>query len=500
MISCKSLASLAVCTEIINELGSLLFNYELELDSRKINSNSIFCAYPGSNNDGRNYIENAIHNGVKAILYEFMPQIKISTIPNIAVQNLMLYVGLLAAHKYNNPSTQFYTIGVTGTNGKTSVTHWLNQIYSKLGQKIAIIGTTGSGIYSHINLLAKDNYARTTPDPVTLQKLLANFVKDKIDMLAMEVSSHSLHQGRVNGIAFKSAIFTNLTQDHLDYHKTMEAYYQSKRDLFYWHGLEQAIINVDDEYGNRLYEELKRDIAVYQYSLKILTYGIKNGDLRANNLSICMSGMSFVIEYKNQSLPVKVKIIGQFNVYNILSMVACLLASGYQLAQIVPLLSELNPVSGRMDTIMEEKSPLIVIDYAHTPDALLNTLNTLKNIEHRGKLYCVFGCGGNRDMLKRPIMGKIATEIADHTFITSDNPRDEDPVKIIEDIVATVSNNNYTIIVDRALAITQAIKQALPDDIVLIAGKGHETYQEIKGIKYNFSDFEMAKSILKSWK
>lgn len=386
MISRNSLANFTTCTQIIDDLGNFLSQYDLELDSRRVNSNSIFCAYPGSANDGRNYIESVIANGAKAILYE--PGINLKTsIKHIAVENLIYYVGLFAAAKYNNPSKKFNTIGVTGTNGKTSVTHWLNQIYTMLKIKSAIIGTTGAGIYPDII-----DYASTTPDPITLQKLLADFAKQKVDVLAMEVSSHSLHQGRVNGVAFKTAVFTNLSQDHLDYHKTMESYYQAKRDLFYWHDLEHAVINVDDEYGQRLVNELSSPAAGISppttsmsspttigdppkchpraggdLPLSILTYGIDSGDLRATNLSITLSGMSFKLSYNPdprdkpendrgsvisaqavipantrvweagiQEYEVTVKVIGRFNVYNILAAVGTLVNNGHKLSQIIP--------------------------------------------------------------------------------------------------------------------------------------------------------------------
>ncbi|MCC2626245.1 MAG: UDP-N-acetylmuramoyl-L-alanyl-D-glutamate--2,6-diaminopimelate ligase [Burkholderiales bacterium] len=491
MISRNSLASFTTFTRILDDLGDFLSKYNLEIDSRKVGPDSIFCAYPGSANDGRNYVEGALSSGAQAIIYEPGIDFKIP-IKHIAVEYLMQYVGLLAAAKYDNPSKKFNTIGVTGTNGKTSVTHWLNQIYTILESKSAIIGTTGAGVYPDII-----DYASTTPDPITLQKLLADFVKQKVDVLAMEVSSHSLHQGRVNGVAFKTAVFTNLSQDHLDYHKTMEAYYQAKRDLFYWHDLEHAIINVDDEYGQRLINQLRNDIAKYKVPLKIFAYGIDSGDLRAGNLSITLSGMSFKLMYGGEEHQVHVKVIGRFNVYNILAVAGTLITNGFTLSQIVPLLSNLRPVCGRMDTIIQKNRPLIVIDYAHTPDALSNTLNTLRDVEHSGELYCVFGCGGNRDAAKRPLMGDIATKIADFTYITSDNPRYEEPEEIIKQVVAGVSNtSNYEVIIDRKDAIIKAISKAKNNDIILIAGKGHETYQEIKGEKHHFSDFEIAQKAL----
>lgn len=492
MISRNSLANFATYTQIVTDLGYFLSEYDLEIDSRKINANSIFCAYPGLANDGRDFIKNAIANGAKAIIYEAGINLDIP-IKSIPVENLIYYVGQLAAHKYNNPSKKFYTIGVTGTNGKTSVTYWLNQMYTILGNKMAIIGTTGAGIYPNII-----DYASTTPDPITLQKLLAGFVDQKIDILAMEVSSHSLHQGRVNGVAFKTAIFTNLSQDHLDYHKTMEEYYLAKRDLFYWQDLEHAIINIDDEYGQRLVKDIINYLSITNKpTLKILTYGINKGDLCAHDLSITLSGMSFKLGYNNEEHTVHVKVIGRFNVYNILAVVGSLLSQGHKLSTIVPLLGELRPVCGRMDAIIQTGCPLVVVDYAHTPDALLNTLSTLKDVEHSGQLHCVFGCGGNRDTTKRPLMGRLSTQIADFTYITSDNPRYEDPGEIIRQIVSGVANSNYEVIVDRKDAITLAIANAKANDIILIAGKGHETYQDVKGEKHHFSDFEIARDALK---
>lgn len=483
--------SLTILTRIISDLGYFLSIHDLVIDSRKVSNHSIFCAYPGFGNDGRKYIENAISQGAKAILYESGINPRLSIL-NIAVANLKHYIGLLAAYKYDDPSQKFYTIGVTGTNGKTSVTHWLNQLYTLLGNKTAIIGTTGAGIYPLIT-----DYESTTPDPITLQKSLFQFAEQNVDITAMEVSSHALHQGRVNGVAFKTAIFTNLTQDHLDYHKTMEEYYKAKRELFYWRDLEQIIINTDDEYGKRLFDELSVDLKKISPPPAIIAYGINSGALRASDVKITLSGMGFTIGYQGEAYPVQVKLIGRFNVYNILSVVASLLAKGHPLAKIVKLLGKLTPVCGRMDAIIEPGRPLIVIDYAHTPDALQNALHTLKDVEHEGRLYCVFGCGGDRDRTKRPLMGALATSIADFSFITSDNPRTEEPGEIIKEIVLGASSSNYEVIIDRAAAITQAISKASAHDIILIAGKGHEIYQEINGVKHHFSDFEIAKHVLK---
>jgi UDP-N-acetylmuramoyl-L-alanyl-D-glutamate--2,6-diaminopimelate ligase len=529
MFSQKNYVDFTTLAQLISKLGDLLFKYDLVTDSRQVNANSIFCAYPGLTTDGREYIDKAINMGAKAIIYEDdgnNNKIQNDSILHISVKNLMHYVGLLASEKYNNPSKKFMTIGVTGTNGKTSITNWLNQSYANFGKKTAIIGTIGAGIYPKIQ-----DYSYTTPDPITLQHLLDNFAQQKIDLLAMEVSSHALDQGRVNGIAFDTAIFTNLTQDHLDYHCTMEAYYKAKSNLFYWQGLENVIINTDDYYGKCLVNELKT--SKQKLELNVITYGIispfiinqelqsqdenqqllndeassavtnesqqsKCSSLYASDIKITLGGMQFKLHYQNEVIEINVKVIGKFNVYNLLAVSACLLTDGYKLSQIAEVLAKLTPVCGRMDTIRLANKPLVVIDYAHTPDALENTLNTLRDIEHSGKLYCVFGCGGNRDTTKRPKMGEIASSISDYVYITSDNPRNEPPEEIIRQIIVGVDKSNYETIVHRDDAIEKAINSATSDDIILIAGKGHETYQEINGVKNHFSDFEIASSILES--
>jgi UDP-N-acetylmuramoyl-L-alanyl-D-glutamate--2,6-diaminopimelate ligase len=487
MFSLNSSVSLTTLTQLVHMLGNFLpanlHNSNLVIDSRKVNETSVFCAYPGTSLDGRNYIEQAIKQGARYILWENSDDYQFKyDIANCGVKHLINYVGLLAATQFAYPSRKMQAIGVTGTNGKTSITHWLNQAYSHLNKKCAIIGTTGAGVYPKL-----DDFSKTTPDPITLQELLAKFVAAQVDMLAMEVSSHSLVQGRVNGVEFQGAIFTNLTQDHLDYHHTMEAYYLAKRELFYWQSLRYAVINTDDAYGLRLYPELK----VARPELKLITYGFSNADVVAKDVNMTLGGVSFSIEYKQDVVEVQVPVVGRFNVYNLLALVAYLLIDGYKLEIIGQILPQLVPVRGRMDTFIKANCPLIVVDYAHTPDALEKALTTLAEIPHSGKLYCVFGCGGNRDVNKRPLMGSIATKYADYVIITSDNPRDEDPLAIIDQICSGVNKENFMIIENREQAIQYAKTLASANDIILIAGKGHETYQEVKGIKHHFSDHEI---------
>ncbi len=489
MFSLNSKINVATFTRLLDKLGALLLKHNLVIDSRKIMIGDIFAAYPGTAMDGRKFIQTAIDKGAKFILWEETkdhPQC--GNVDNLSAIDLAQYIGLLASYKYNYPTKYYNTIGVTGTNGKTSITHWLNQAYSNLNKKTAIIGTTGAGIYPNTN-----DFKMTTPDPITLQEMLANFMNEKIDLLAMEVSSHALIQGRVNGVKYDVAIWTNLTQDHLDYHGTMENYYQAKRNLFYWESLKQAIVNTDDKYGKRLYDEIKQS----RLDLRCLSYGINSGDLYASNIKVTLNGTSFQLNYGLENIHVNVKLVGNFNVYNLLAVAGTLLLDGYSLAQIVPILEVLNPVPGRMETLILPNKPLVVVDYAHTPDALENVLNTLSQIEHIGKIYCVFGCGGDRDAKKRPIMGKIASEIADVVIVTSDNPRTENPEMIVQEVIGGIEKINYIAITDRKSAIDYALKEANASDIVLIAGKGHETYQEVCGKREHFSDVEVALNYLK---
>ena len=475
-----------IVSDIKSTLGDLLYTHNLCINSRKLRAGDIFCAYPGTIADGRDFIPQAINDGASFILYEEGYDLSIA-IASLAVKNLAQYVGILASEALHSPSTKLYTIGVTGTNGKTSISHWLNQAYSLLNNKTAIIGTTGCGIYPNLN-----DYATTTPDPLLLQHLFNEFVTNKVDIVAMEVSSHALAQGRVNGVAFKQAIFTNLTQDHLDYHVTMEAYYQAKKRLFDWDNLEYAIINTDDEYGQRLYNELP------QRQMKF-SYGICNpADLTAQNISLGLWGARFELHYNNECALVESKVIGEFNISNVLAVAASLLLRGIKFTEIAKIIANLNPVVGRMETISIENGPLVVVDFAHTPDALQNALQALQNIENRGKLYCVFGCGGNRDKTKRKLMGNIAQRLADIAVVTSDNPRFEEPDLIVADIVEDITQyDNVKRIVDRKDAILQTIANAQSGDIILIAGKGHENYQEINGVKHHFSDQEIVQEFIK---
>lgn len=461
-------------------------NYKLTIDSRECNDNSIFCAYKGLVSDGRSYINNAINNGTKVILWDTIGEFTFNyPVDNLGVPNLAQYIGLLASIQFKNNNITIPIVGVTGTNGKTSITYWINQVYQSIirNSKTGIIGTTGYGIYPTIK-----NIDHTTPDPITLQKIINEFIYDNVNLIAMEVSSHSLVQGRVNGINFKVAIFTNLTQDHLDYHLTMENYYNAKKELFFWKDLLFAIINVDDSYGERLYNDCKNRV-------KVLTYGIESGEIRASDIKIDIEGTSFKINYKNDSIFLQVKLYGKFNIYNILAVFATFIALDFEIFLIKKAVENIKAVIGRLQPVhVKDKKniPLVFIDYAHTPDALENVLITLKEIDNNGKIICIFGCGGDRDHKKRPIMGNIAVTYSDFVIITTDNPRNEEPEQIISEITKDIVKTNYEVIINRNEAIYKGISLANNKDIILIAGKGHEQYQEIRGKKIPFSDYEIA--------
>ena len=457
-------------------------------DSRNVQAGSLFLAYVGEKADGRQYIGDAIKNGASAVLWEAenFDWHADWDIENIAIKQLRQQAGNIASQFYKNPSSKMWMIGVTGTNGKTSITQWLSQCFNYLNRKTAVIGTLGNGLPE--NMVQTNN---TTPDPILLQGMLADYASQKTEVVAMEVSSHGLHQGRVNGVHFDVAVLSNLTRDHLDYHGTFDEYAVAKRRLFDVNDLHFAVLNADDDFGLDIAEELADTGTV------VVTYGIARGEIRASDIRFENTYFTFYAITSQGNAAVKVNLIGRFNVYNVLAVLATLLVSKVSLQDAVAAITQIKAAPGRMQTMGGGKLPLVVIDYAHTPDALEKVLTTLK-AQARSKLICVFGCGGNRDVGKRPLMGKVASELADAVVVTSDNPREENPDDIIQDIVRSMLGN-FAIEEDRAKAISIAILAAKAGDIVLIAGKGHENYQEINGFKLPFSDVEQAELILKKY-
>lgn len=459
-------------------------------DSRLVKSGDLFFAFPGQVFDGRDYIIDAIKQGASAIFWEPGAPFywdKNWHCPNVPVEQLAQHAGVIMADILDYPGCTIPITGVTGTNGKTSITHWLAQAYQVLNKKVAIIGTIGNGF---LNQLFSSTH--TTPDALINQALLAQYCQQGAEAVVMEVSSHGLDQGRVNGVPFKTAIFTNLTRDHLDYHGTMSAYGAAKRLLFYWEGLQNAIINLDDPFGAKLAQELKNQ------PINLLTYGFNQGDIQATSLNVSRGSLLMNVKTPWGSILLNnAQLIGRFNAVNLLACLGALCIDSIPLKDAADALAKIEPVCGRMQRLEKPKKPLVIIDYAHTPDALEKTLMALADIcSKKSKLYCVFGCGGDRDKGKRPLMGAVAAKIADVVVVTSDNPRTEDPFAIMQDILAGMSHQLVHVEADRLQAIFWAIQQATAKDIILITGKGHEQYQDIGGKKIPFSDYQIAQEAL----
>lgn len=458
---------------------------DITADSRKVGPGSLFLAYPGEKRDGRAYIAQAIAQGAAAVLWEQQDYRWDSRwqLPNLAVKGLREHVGILADAFYGQPSKTLWMIGVTGTNGKTSCSQWLAQALGTLGRKTAVIGTLGNGFPGALSAAIN-----TTPDPILLHGMLADYLKQGAEATVMEVSSHGLDQGRVNGVHFDVAVFTNLSRDHLDYHGDMAAYGGAKRKLFDWRGLSHSVINTDDAFGG----EMARQLA--SQGKQVLTYGLDSGDLRGSALEYTGRGMMMQVRSPYGEGTVEAEVVGRFNAYNLLAVLGTLLVSGIPLDSALDSLRCIRSAPGRMQQIGGGDSPLVVVDYAHTPDALEKVLQALR-AQTQGKLICVFGCGGDRDAGKRPLMGQVADKLADAVLVTSDNPRSEDPRAIIDAITGAMSGD-YHVEPDRAVAISRAIEAAEAGDIVLLAGKGHEDYQEIAGVRYPFNDLSVAERAL----
>lgn len=458
-------------------------------DSRQVKTGDLFLAYPGDSADGRDYIADAIKQGAQSILWEpkgFTWEDAWNEVENTPVLNLKQQVGEIAGQFYGNPSDDLWMVGVTGTNGKTSVTQWLAQCYNHINTKAAVIGTLGNGLPD-----ALESTVNTTPDALLLQKMLAEYLAHDVETVAMEVSSHGIDQGRVNGVVFDVAVLTNLSRDHLDYHGSLEKYAGVKKRLFFKESLEHVVLNADDALG----QELK--IALQDQDVDVLNYGIDHGDVRASKISFEGGQIRFFVTSPYGQSDVSANLLGRFNVYNVLAVLSTLLVSHVSLADAVEAIAHIQPLSGRMQKFGGNRLPLVVVDYAHTPDSLKNALRSLRG-EVKRKLICVFGCGGNRDQGKRAMMGKVASKLADAVVVTSDNPRDEPSEEIIQQVLAGV-DGEYAVEEDRAKAIAIAIANANKNDVVLVAGKGHENYQEIAGERHYFSDAEQVEKALKHY-
>lgn len=458
-------------------------------DSRQLKPGELFFAYPGIGTDGRHFIKEAIAKGAAAILVESEGNINANlpaaTIPIRPIRHLASQLGPIAARFYDYPSRYLPVLGITGTNGKTSCSQFLADSLQRLQKPCAVIGTLGNGFYDQLK-----PSQLTTPDAIELQQLLADFRTQQAQAVVMEVSSHRLAQHRLNGTEFSVAAFTNLTRDHLDYHGTMEAYAKAKRSFFDLPGIQQAVLNADDPYARHWLQELAKQLPVYAYSLhkprKSLSHiphiAVKKYDLSHRGLQAEIDTPWGEVFIENPFL------MGLFNLSNLLLVLTVLKSLHFSLAEIAQVICQLKGIKGRMQAFQVPGKALVVVDYAHTPDALQQVLRALR-WHCKGELYCLFGCGGDRDRGKRPLMAAIAEREADHLILTSDNPRNEDPQQIMQDIQQGLSGKKPVYQEqDRQAAIRYAVQKAQPNDIVLIAGKGHEAYQLIKGIRYAFDD------------
>jgi UDP-N-acetylmuramoyl-L-alanyl-D-glutamate--2,6-diaminopimelate ligase len=458
-------------------------------DSRQVQPGDLFLAYPGDLADGRCYIADAMARGAVAVVWQpggdfvWNPALTVANLPQDALRAL---AGPLAHAVYGHPSEALSLIAVTGTNGKTTVSQCLAQVYPK---PCAIIGTLGAGFPG---ALVETGF--TTPEATTLMRYLADFRANKAAACALEASSIGIEEGRMNGARVDVAVFTNFTRDHLDYHGGMEAYAASKEKLFAWPRLRTAVINLNDALGQKIARETTAS--------RILGYAIGDAPagflapVRAENLQDTPSGQQFMLILPNGRVPVETRLVGRYNIANLLAVAAVLHDAGVSAADVARRLSALTPPPGRMESLGGSGQPLVLVDYAHTPDALDNALRALRDVatQRRGRLCVLFGCGGDRDKGKRPLMGEIAGRLADRVMVTSDNPRSEAPQAIIEAILAGMIHAENE--VDRAIAIKQVIAEAAACDVILLAGKGHETYQEIAGVRTHFSDIEQAAAAL----
>ena len=506
----------------------------LVTDSREIKRGDTFVAYPGEKIDGRQFIADVIAKGANAVIWEARNFTWDDDwhVPNLGVSDLRHKAGWLADYVYGSPSKDMWVVGVTGTNGKTSTSHWIARALNDAGKNCALIGTLGNGFVGALQATAN-----TTPDAVRVHGLLAGYLREGAQAVAMEVSSHALSQGRVNGVNFDVAMLTNLSRDHLDYHGDMQSYAAAKRKLFEWQQLKYVVLNLDDPYGVELAEQLQDSAALTRgceafgageaashplpqsagyasnvsrdAGTEVIGYGLSDAALQlaerlglrmvyGNLLEMTGQGLRLAVHSSWGAKQMDSALVGRFNTANLLGALAVLLVSGVGLDDAVQSLSRVQPVAGRMQRLGDTWQPTVIVDYAHTPDALEKVLQALREVNQAsgGKLICVFGCGGDRDRGKRAMMGMVAEKLSDFCILTSDNPRSENPREIIAEMVGGMNEDNHEIIVDRAAAIQSAIRLARHSDTVLIAGKGHEDYQEINGVRFPFSDVLVAQQAL----
>jgi len=488
----RHLMSLQEAVQWLRERGAAA----LRTDSRQLAAGDAFIAWPGAAVDGRSFVPQALASGAVACLVEQAGASAFALDAHhvASYAGLKADAGLIAAQFYGQPSQTLPVVAVTGTNGKTSTAWWLAQALSALPAAQAlpcgVIGTLGVGQPPHVQ-----STGLTTPDPVRVQQTLRQFADQGLRACAMEASSIGIEEQRLAGTHIRVAVFTNFTQDHLDYHGSMEAYWVAKRKLFAWPGLAHAVVNIDDTRGAALADELAGTLDLWTVSSQ------RPARLRAQQLRHTASGMAFDVVEGDVSCILQSRVIGNYNVSNLLGVIAAMRCLGVPLVAAVAACSTLLPVPGRMECVGGQGTPLVAIDYAHTPDALAQALQALRPMAQAraGQLWAVFGCGGDRDASKRPLMGAIAALHADHVVVTSDNPRSERPEAIVAQILlGLVDNKGVEVEVDRALAIRSTVTQAAANDVVLLAGKGHEETQELAGVKSPFSDRQHALAALQA--
>ena len=472
-------------------------------DARQVKPNSVFVAIKGSENDGHAFIKDAVFNGAIALVVENSSNVP-SDFPHfvLEVSDTREFLAVLAARFYNFPSQELFCFGVTGTNGKTSITYILEHIMSYYKKTLGVIGTVNHRVGQKI-WSTQMAMQMTTPDAVTLQSRLRDFINEGATAVALEVSSHAIEQKRIQEVHFNTVIFTNLTLDHLDYHKSMQKYFEAKQKLFtemMWSTIKNpkfAVINIDDSYGRKL--TVADDVFAW-------TYGESESDFQFKILNMNFNETEFEIITAVETIKATLPVCGEHTIYNIVASCVAALSASISLEQSLKALNTFSGVPGRLQKVESQTKKTVFIDYAHTPDALENVLSSIQKIrsssKSNAKIICVFGCGGDRDKTKRPLMGEIAFRLSDYVIVTSDNPRTENPQSIIEDITHglaadhTSDYRKYIIEQDRELAIQKAINRAQEGDVVLIAGKGHEDYQIIGSEKKPFSDYEVAKKYL----
>ncbi len=473
---------LEICGDLEKEVRGISY------DSRRLKAGELFVALKGSYLDGHNFIKDALTKGASALVLEYIPDINLA-VPIIKVKNSRKALSQLAINFFNPCFEKMNIIGITGTNGKTTTSYLIESILKSAHKEVGVIGTV------NYRFCGKEFRANvTTPESLELMQMLREMSENGVDYVVMEVSSHSLAQGRVNGCPFRIAVFTNITRDHLDYHGSIQEYFNAKKRLFLEYSPDFCVINSDDPFGKILISEIKNS--------SVLSYGLESGDVCAKNIQIDKSGIKAeLLLPNNKSLIIHSPLLGRFNLYNILASVAVSYCLDIELSYIQEGINRVNRVPGRMELIKNGNSPFVIVDYAHTPDALLKVLETLRSVFDK-KIITVFGCGGDRDKGKREDMGKIAALHSDVVIITSDNPRSEDPLSIMRQIekgVKEIRDSCYFLEVKREEAIKKAIEIAQEQDVVFIAGKGHENYQIIGNKKIPFDDRAVAKKLLKDY-